>query len=82
MAPNHTTFYAEYHEAQRVRHGILLLTTEGTAHFLDEALGTWRDLTRADVPRVVQLGRCDIADLALYNDGDKVRRCSRTVQAA
>ena len=75
------TYYAHWRNADAtLTHGILLLTDAGTAHFLNEDVGTWRTLTREDVPYVTRLGRCDIADAKLIEDGDRVAKCSRTLQ--
>jgi len=80
MTMANVTYYAHWRNADAtLTHGILLLTDAGTAHFLNEDIGTWHTLTRDDVPYITRLGRCDIADRKLHEDGDRVMKCSKSL---
>ena len=59
--------------------GIALRTAAGTVHFQADATGTWQDLHDADAARLTLHGRVDIADAQQLLDGDRVRKCSRTL---
>jgi hypothetical protein len=64
------------------RHGIFL-QAEGQVSFLDSATQLWEEVDLPTLTRWATLnGRVDIADLQLAKDGDRVKACSRTLQAA
>jgi hypothetical protein len=61
--------------------GIALRTPERTVLFRDDRTQTWHQLSDADAPALVLNGRMDISDAQALQDGDKVYRCSQTLQA-
>jgi hypothetical protein len=61
--------------------GVALRTPERTVLFRADATATWHQLTNAEAPRLTLYGRCDLADTQALTDGDKVYRCSKTLQA-
>ena len=60
-------------------HGIFL-QVDGEVTFRDDATQCWQPV---DLPTLttwaVLNGRCDISDLQMARDGDRVRKCSRTL---
>jgi hypothetical protein len=60
--------------------GVALRDAAGRVHFRDDSTDLWTELTNADAPRLTLYGRCDLADTQALADGDKVYRCSKTLQ--
>jgi hypothetical protein len=60
--------------------GVALRTPGRLVLFRDDATETWRQLADADAPALVLNGRMDISDAQALQDGDKVYRCSQTLQ--
>lgn len=68
-----------YYGWLRDEHGIFL-QHHGVVSFLDDLTETWHEV---DLPTLttwaVLNGRVEVADHQQYLDGDRVRRCSRTL---
>jgi hypothetical protein len=63
-------------------HGIFL-QHDGQVSFCDSATATWQEVDLEMLTRFAcLLGRVDVADTQALVDGDKVYRCSRTLQPA
>jgi hypothetical protein len=70
-------YYGFLHDA----HGIFL-QADGHVSFLDSATQVWEEVDLPTLTRWATLnGRVDIADLQLAKDGDRVKACSKTLQA-
>ena len=66
----------------RDAHGIFL-QADGVVAFRHSETGLWENVDLETLTRWAVLnGRCDVADLQQYYDGDRVRRCSKTLQVA
>ena len=59
--------------------GVAMRTPDDVVCFRYEGTGLWLTLTDADAPRLVLSGLRELADSQMITDGDKVRRCSRTL---
>jgi hypothetical protein len=76
-ARNPVAYYAHLADVA----GLALRDSQGTVHFQADATGLWQELTNADIPRLTLYGRGDLALAADIADGDRVVRCSKTLQA-
>lgn len=74
---NPVAFYAHLGNVS----GVALRDSAGVVSFQTDSTGLWTALTNADRARLVLYGRCDLADTQAIKDGDKVYRCSQTLQA-
>jgi hypothetical protein len=59
--------------------GVAMRTTDDVVCFRYEGTALWLTLTDADAPRLVLSGLRELADSQMSIDGDRVRRCSRTL---
>ena len=63
-------------------HGIFL-QADDAVWFREDATAQWREVDLPTLARwAVLYGRVDLADAAVLADGDRVRRCSQTLQHA
>jgi hypothetical protein len=81
QTPHHKApiaYYGFLHDT----HGIFL-QADGVVSFLNSTTQLWEEVDLETLTRWAVLnGRLDIADVQHIMDGDRVRRCSRTVQVA
>ena len=69
-------YYGWLHE----EHGIFL-QSDGVVRFCDDATARWQEVDLETLTTWAVLnGRCDLADAQLLLDGDRVKKCSKTLQ--